>query len=213
MQFSSMSPVEIQFIRLYVTTLKREYYLLKSVIDLMHPTGLGVKSFTEATNMSLALDAMQKDFDTALHNIQKKDRIRKIKTVDGPTIEELTALFSLSFFKIVTTIEKDKTPVGTKITSDGWYSGKPNEWKKSFALYKNAPKDAGFVFPDLLSNFFNTLLKFFPFDKNYKKWHEGPINPTKKLWPPDDENEQYFENDVDDDGELPFNMFFDDDDD
>lgn len=210
-----MSPVEIQFIRLYVTTLRREYYLLKSVMDLMHPTGLGIKSFTEATNMALALDEMHKDFDAKLSRIQKKDHIRRINIPDGPTMAELTDMFSLSFFKIVTVEESGPGHANKEITSDGWYSGKPTEWKKSLALYKKAPKDAGFDLPDLLSNFFNTLIKFFPFDKNHKHWHEGPFGPTKKLWPPADEtneDEQYFEDDDDDDA-SPFNMFFDDDDD
>lgn len=215
MKFTGMSPAELQFIRLYVTTLRREYYLLRSVMDLMHPSGLGVKSFTDAANMAVELDEMQKDFEAKLSRIQKKDNLKKINIPVGPTMNELADMFSLSFFKLITVEETPTT--GEKIkTDDGWFSGKPTEWKKTIQLYKNTPKEFGFSFPDLLSNFFNTLIKFFPFEQNYKTWHEGPFGPTKKLWPPLDEyaeaDEQYFEDDEDEDnGMSQFDMFFDDD--
>lgn len=214
MKFTGMSPAELQFIRLYVTTLRRDYYLLRSVMDLMHPSGLGVRSFTDAANMAVELDEMHKDFETQLNRVQKKDKIKKINAPTGPTMDELADMFSLSFFKLVTVEEKPAT--GQKIkTDDGWFSGKPNEWKNTIQLYKNTPKDAGFSLPDLLSNFFNTLLKFFPADLNNKTWHEGPWGPAKKMWPPADEynpDDQYFDDDDDDDnGMSQFDMFFEDD--
>lgn len=214
MKFTGMSPAELQFIRLYVTTLRREYYLLRSVIDLMHPSGLGVKNFIDAANMALALDEMQKDFDAKLARIQKKDNLKKSNVSVGPSLDELADMFSLSFFKLVTVEEKSKT--GEKIkTDDGWFSGKPAEWKTTLQLYKNTPKDAGYALPDLLSNFFNTLIKFFPSAPNQKNWYEGPFGPTKKLWPPQgepaDEDAQYFDDGDDDDGMSQFDVFFDDD--
>ena len=217
MKFSGMSHAELQFIRLYVTTLRREYYLLRSVIDLMHPTGLGIKSFTDAANMAVELEDMHKDFEAQISRVQKKDKIKKTNVPPGPTMDELADLFSLSFFKLVTVAETPET--GKVKTDDGWFSGKPTEWKKTIQLYKNTPKEAGFSIPDLLSNFFNTLIKFFPLDQNHKTWHEGPWGPTKKLWPPLDEYsnsaEQYFEDDDDEDednGMSQFDMFFGDDD-
>lgn len=200
----------MQFIRLYVTTLRREYYLLRSVLDLMHPTGLGVKSFMDATKMALALEDMHQDFESQLNRIQKKDNLRKVKVQTGPTTDELADLFSLSFFKLVQVT--DGPAPGTKIkTDDGWFSGKPTEWKKALALYKGAPAKQEPTLPDLMSTFFNTLLKFFPFEGNTKKWHDGPFSP-KKLWPPaneyEDEDAQYFEDDDEDDS-SPFDMFFD----
>jgi hypothetical protein len=217
MKFSGMSPAELQFIRLYVTTLRREYYLLRSVMDLMHPTGLGIKSFTAAANMAVELDGMHKDFEAQLARVQKKDKLKKSNIPIGPTMNELADMFSLSFFKLVTV--EDTPETGKVKTDDGWFSGKPNEWKKTLQLYKNTPKDAGFSLPDLLSNFFNTLLKFFPSDLNHKTWHEGPWGPTKKMWPPANEynaDDQYFDDDDDDEddnGMSPFDMFFQDDDD
>jgi len=212
MKFSSMSPVEIQFIRLYVTTLRRDYYLVRSVMDLMSPNGLGIKSFTDATKMALTLDEMHSDFETQLNRIRRKDHIRKINLPSGPTPEELTNLFSLSFFKVVSVVDTAKSNEKIPI-NDGWFSGKPTEWKKTVDLYKKTPEDFGYKMPDLLSNLFNTLIKFFPFDSAAKKWYEGPFNPTKKVWPVEDEDEQYFDDDDDDFGMSQFDMLYDPDED
>jgi hypothetical protein len=207
-----MSPAEMQFIRLYVVTLRREYYLLRSVMDLMSPAGLGLKSFTDAINAAVALDDMHADFETQLSKIQKKNNIQKINVSTGPSIDELAEMFSLSFFKMITVA--DGPVAGTTVKNDdGWFSGKPTEWKKTLELVKSTPKDAGYYLPDLLSNFFNTLLKFFPFDKPANKWDENLFGPTKKLWPPPnkykDEDAQYFDDDDDDNGMSQFDMFFD----
>lgn len=168
--------------------------------------------------MALELEEMHQDFEAKLRRVQKKDNLKKINIPLGPSMQELADLFSLSFFKLVTVEETPAT--GSKVkTDDGWFSGKPTEWKKTIQLYKNTPKDAGFSLPDLLSNFFNTLLKFFPLDQQPKQWHENPLGPTKKLWPPLDEyasaDEQYFDDDDDDEddnGMSQFDMFFNDDD-
>lgn len=212
MKFSAMSPVEIQFIRLYVTSLRREYYLVRSVMDLMGPHGLNVKDFAAATNMAVTLQTMHDDFETALNCVAKKDNIRKINFPTGPTADELVDLFSLSFFKLVTVKDSAKTAGGEEKIDNGWFSGKPTEWKNSLQLYTSAPKNAGTYFPDLLSNFFNTLFKFFHFDAQHKKWNDDSFGTTKKLWPNNSlENfieDQYFDDD-DDTGMSQFDMFFD----
>jgi hypothetical protein len=220
MSFAGMSQAEMQFIRLYVATLRREYYLLRSVMDLMHPSGLGLKSFIDATNAAVALDEMHQDFEANISRIQKKRKMRKIAVPQGPTTDELADMFSLSFFKLVTVTEKpNETGVVDSVKQDdGWFSGKPAEWKKTLALYKNTPKSAGDNLPNLLSNFLATLLKFFPFEPGQKDWHKFPFGTTKKLWPPqnnyiEDEDEQYFDEDDEDDGMSEFDMFFGNDDD
>jgi hypothetical protein len=213
MKFSGMSPVEIQFIRLYVAAMRRDYYLLRSTMSLMHPSTLGVKDFASAANMAVELDDMHQQFEQKIEAIQKKDNIRKINVSNGPSVDELADLFSLSFFKLVTTEENDTGALIGK-TDSGWYSGKPTEWKKTFSLYKNTPNNAINALPDLLSNFLNTLMKFFPFETNYKKWHEGPFGAAKKLWPPEtneiEDYQQYFEDDEDyeEDDDNPFENFF-----
>lgn len=167
--------------------------------------------------MALGLDEMHKDFDSKINRIQQKKKLQKIRAPAGPTTDELADMFSLSFFKLVTVTEEPKTGNSVK-QDDGWFSGKPAEWKKTLALYKNTPKSAGDPLPNLLSSFLTTLLKFFPFEPGHKNWHEFPFGTTKKLWPPqgeyaEDNDEQYFEDDDEDDGMSQFDMFFDNDDD
>lgn len=210
--FAAMSPAEIQFIRLYVLALRRDYYLVRSVMDLMHPNNLGVRGFAEATSMALALEEMHGDFDKKITKLQKKHDFRRVKTLPGPSVGELADLFSLSFFKLVNVEEDAKSGKSVK-TDEGWFSGKPTEWKKTLSEYKQVLKNASPSLPDLLSNFFNAALKFFPFDLNHKKWQDGFPGHTKKMWPPgnkyEDEDAQYFD---DDDDDTPFDMFFNDDD-
>lgn len=211
LEFASMSPAEIQFIRLYITTLRREYYLVRSVVDLMHPSGLGLKSFSEATSVALGLAELQQDFDAKLRQLQKKNHPRTKFVSTGPTIDELADLFSLSFFKIITTGE---SPAGVKSAHNkGWFSGKPTEWKKTLQSYKDVPKNKTQSLPDLLTDFFSAALKFFPFDN--KTWLSNKSNLTKKIWPPDPNNwyDEIDDEDDDDDTSLnPFDWFFGDDD-
>lgn len=207
LEFASMSPAEVQFIRLYITTLKREYYLVRSVMDVMHPNGLGVKSFTAATKLALGLAEMQQDFDAKLRGVQKKNSLRTKFVSPGPTLDELADMFSLSFFKIITTVENESA--GKSYKNNGWFSGKPTEWKKTLYSYKDAPKNKAASLPDLLTEFFTTALKFFPFDN--KTWLSNKSNLTKKIWPPDSKNWYDDIEDDDDPSVDPFNWFFGDD--
>lgn len=201
MQFSGMSREELRFVRLYVTGLKREYACVKSVCHLMHPAGLGVKNFIDAVNVARGLDAMQQEFDSRLAAVQKKNKMRRANVAPMPTTADIVDLFSLSFFKVATVVKESSQP--SKVYSDGWFSGKPDEWKKTLLLAKDAPLSGGPTLPNLLSELFQAALKFFPFNPN--KWadHFG----TKKIWPEneknywdeDDDEPDYFDGPYDDD--------------
>lgn len=211
MKFTGMSPVEVQFVRLYIVTLRREYDLVRSVLDVMSPDGLSVKNFVAAVNISRGLHEMQRDFDSAISRIQKQKKIRKIDVPLGPTLEELVNLFSLSFFKLITV--EDATPETKEKTQhiNGWFSGKPEEWKKTLLSLKSVPKNKGTNLPDLLSNFFQTALKFFPFHE--KKWDLDDDFGVKKIWPAQNETNYYedYEDDDEDAGDnYPFDWLFDD---
>lgn len=211
LDLAAMSPSEVQFIRLYVTTLKREYYLLRSVIDLMSPHNLGIKSFIDAANASLKLAELQQDFEEQLRSVQKKNNMRTVLTHTEPTLNELADLFSSSFFKLITT---DENAVGQKVVdNNGWFSGKPIEWKKTLINYKEIPKDKISSLPNLLVDFFTAALKFFPFDNG--GWLSGQSNLTKKIWPPGPTNWYFDDEDIDEDEDdpNPFGWLFDDDDD
>jgi hypothetical protein len=210
LSLAEMSPSEVQFVRLYVTTLRREYVLLKSVLDLMHPDNLGVKSFTDATRMALGLAEMQQDFDGKIRRIQKQHSLRTMQLLPSPSLDELANLFSLSFFKLVTTAT---LPAGVKYNNEGWFSGKPTEWKKTLLQYKDVPKGKTNKLPDLLTDFFTAALKFFPFDNN--KWLTNKSNVTKKIWPPETKNWGVDDDEIEDDSFDfdPFDWLFGDDED
>ena len=126
----------------------------------------------------------------------------------GPSIDELADIFSLSFFKIITTVGSAPK---SKTDNKGWFSGKPNDWKKTLTSYKDVSKNKSQSLPDILTDFFTTALKFFPFDN--KTWLSDKPNLTKKIWAPDGKN-WHDEIDDDDDGTGdPFDWFFNDDDD
>lgn len=210
MQFAGMSPVEVQFVRLYVVTLRREYDMVRSVLHLMSPDGLNIKNFVEATNISRGLHEMQQDFDAALSRVQKKHKFRKVEVQTGPTLNELVDLFSLSFFKLVTVVKSEPEKHTQDKYYDGWFSGKPDEWKKTLLSLQGVPKNKGTNLPDLLSNFFQLAMKFFPFHSN--KWDADDLPGAKKLWPP--QNNLYdddYEDDESDDNNYPFDWLFDDD--
>jgi hypothetical protein len=207
MKFSAMSPAEIQFIRLYVSVLRRDYYVLRSVMDVMHPANLGVKNFVDATKIALKLEELQLDFDAKLRACQRKNKIRVRNVPAGPTLDELADMFSLSFFKLVVT-SHDKSGADKKVHQNGWFSGKPYEWKKTLNAYKGTPKEKTNSLPDVLTNFFAAALKFFPFDN--KTWSLEDSGLTKKVWPPKTNNwhlDEYDEED-DDQGAEPFDWLF-----
>jgi hypothetical protein len=207
LEFASMSPAEIQFIRLYVAALKREYYLLRSVMNLMHPGNLGIKSFAEATKVAVGLEELQQDFDAKLKQIQKKLRPRARYAPTGPTLDELADIFSLSFFKVITSVGGPET--GKHVDNKGWFSGEPAAWKKTLQNYKQTPKDKKQDLPDLLTDFFAAALKFFPFDN--KTWLSDQSHLTKKVWPPDPKDWHDEAHDEDDEDFNPFDWFFGDD--
>jgi hypothetical protein len=201
---AAMSPEERKFVRLYVQAMRRDYVLLRSVIDLMNPHGLGVKNFVDAVRLALSLSDLEDVFETNLRRLQRKHGMNHRRISAGPTTDELADIFSLSFFKVITTEETDDEKV---VNNAGWFSGKPTEWKKTFLMLQQLPKpEAANSLPELLSDIFTAALKLFPFHAN--KWQMPP--DTKKIWPPqntgwpvDDEFE-----DEDDDDENPFDWFF-----
>jgi hypothetical protein len=135
----SVSKTELEFIRVYVVAMRREYFLLQNVLALMHPDNLDVHCVVTATRIARELQAMHAEFDSTLHALESLHAFRKRNYSDGPTIDQLADLFTLSFFKVVT-----DTPTGKY--DDGWFSGEPGAWKKMLlsltpANSKHAPKN------------------------------------------------------------------------
>jgi len=192
---NNISKSEQQFIRVYVAAMKRDYHLLWSVLDLMNPTHLGVKEIVLAARMAKELQHMQADFDSELLVLQKKHRLKhKSFSLPAPTTEDLAELFTLSFFKVVTT-----TPKGKK-KDDGWFSGEPESWKEMAHTIQSIDVNK---LPKIIGAYMATLMKLFkPFDYG-SGMADVPVNPywqlpyaNKNNAKPYDE-EEYFEDDED----------------
>lgn len=209
--FVGMSPVEMQFIRVYVAAMRRHYADLRTVVDLMDPAGLGVKSFYDATTAALQLNEMQDEFDKAIAGIQKKHQVKTGKSKPFPTEDDIADLFGLSFFKLITTQKTPATATQQTWLQNGWFSGKPEEWQKTLKSYKSATKDSSPALPELLTECFNAFAKFFHLYNTFPK--NLPPNYGKKIWPKaaEDMYADYDDDDDTDDPDNPFEWLFDND--
>jgi len=209
--FVNMSPAEVMFIRVYVYALRRHYAALRTVVDVMNPDGLGVKDFHTATRLATNLAEMHGDFEASLLSLRKKHKFKSRQTVTGPTQDELADLFELSFFKLVTAQKAEKNNKTIVESHDGWFSGKPEEWKNTIKTCKNLPPAEEDLIPDLLSECFNAMAKFFHLHSKFHK--KFPPNSTKKIWP--DITDELDDGDDDEvaSPENPFDWLFDNDDD
>lgn len=160
-----MSTAEKQFIRTYVAAMRRDFSLLTSVMEFMHPDRLAVNDAVKATNMAVELQHMHADFETTLHNLPSTSgRLRKVVPV-GPSLDDLADLFTLSFFKVFTVLESDK--LGEQKKDAGWFSGKPDEWHQLFKqLAETEPQSTKKQSP-----VFNMFSKFFPQLELFKNFH------------------------------------------
>jgi hypothetical protein len=203
--FIGMSPAEAQFIRVYVSALRRHYADLRSVVDIMDPDGLGVKDFYDATNTALYLNRLQDDFDTAVESIQKKHQLKTVRSKPFPTEDDIADLFSLSFFKLITTQKSAPDALTKTVTQNGWFSGKPEEWQNTLKAYNNISKDKMADLPDLLSQFFNAFAKFFYLSNKFST--NLPPHYGKKIWPLAADNMYEDYDDDEDDADEPDNPF------
>jgi hypothetical protein len=193
---NNISKAERQFIRTYVAAMRRDYQLLWSVLDLMNPTNLGAKEIVPTARLARELRTLQAEFDGELMALQKKHRLKhKAIAPPPPTTEELAELFTLSFFKVVTT-----TPKGKK-KDDGWFSGEPESWKEMAHTIQSIDVNK---LPKIVGSYIATLIKLFkPFDYG-DGLSDAPVNPYWQL-PYGQKNhlkqydeEEYFEDDEED---------------
>lgn len=199
---AGMSPVAVQFIQTYVTAMRQHYDTLKGVVEIMNPGNLGLSDFYSATQTAVALNEMQQDFDNDLRALQKKHKMRVQTGSTSPTMDELADIFTLSFFKLITVKDASKKQDADTPSHTGWFSGKPNEWKNTLAMYKTAPKNSVPPMPDLMSGCLNAFMKLFKTQQDYL-----PPPYGKKIWP---QNKYDLDDDTGDDDEIgPFDWLFD----
>jgi hypothetical protein len=186
---NNISKTEQHFIRTYVAAMKRDYHLLWSVLDLMSPANLGVKEVVPAARLARQLQQFQADFDGELLALQQKHRLKhKSLSPPEPTTEDLAELFTLSFFKVVTT-----TPKGMAHTI------------QSIDVNK---------LPKIIGSYIATLIKLFkPFDAG-ADMTDAPVNPYWQLpFGAKNNSKQYDEEEYFDDSEDDDETEYEDDED
>ena len=208
--FAGMSPVEVQFIRVYVNALRKHYDVIRTAIDVMNPKELGVEDFNVATRVAVKMNDLHADFDIAIRKLHRKHKTptRPIKTI--PTEDDLADLFGLSFFKLIMKASVTDTPEQVVIPHEGWFSGKPNEWKNSLKAYKDVPQPAQHDLPiNILSQYLSIFSKLFHVNDALNK--KPPFGGSKKIWPTEQDffDEQLADDEIDA-PENPFDWLFGD---
>lgn len=207
--FAGMSPVEVQFIRVYVNALRKHYDTIRTAIDVMNPKELGVEDFNTATRVAVKMRDLHADFDDAIRKLHRKHKTptRPIKPV--PTEDDLADLFGLSFFKLVTKASITDKPEQFVIPHEGWFSGKPNEWKNSLKAYKEVPKPTqADLAANILSQYLSIFSKFFHINDTFNK--KPPFGGGKKVWPTEQDFFDEYQDDETDAPDNPFDWLFGD---
>lgn len=174
-----MSKAEKQFIRTYVAALRRDFNLLTSVMEFMHPDRLAITSAAKATEMAVELQHMHAEFEMTLHNLPSTGKFLRKTVATGPSLDDLADLFTLSFFKVFTVLENDKA--GGQKKDAGWFSGKPAEWYELFKQLDAVEHQSS----KTQSPVFNMFSKFFPQLSLFKNFHLAKPHDNLSLneWP------------------------------
>lgn len=178
-----MSPDELKFIRLYCFLLRRQYYEVRTVMSVMNPSTLGVRSPLQAAVVANQLARLGGDFDGAIENIKKKHKIKEKRVLHDEVafLNELADIFALSFFKVVAV--DANTAEHVTLVKDGWCSGEPSSWT-TYVDLSEGPQD------DYQKTIMSQILNFFSAITAWKK----PTLHYKKV-EPDEEREEYDEDD------------------
>lgn len=183
---SKMSVTELLFIHTYVKALRRDYDLLSTVMHVSHPDVLDLKDIVAATRFARRAHRLQDEFEDKLFSLPRVTQLPRYRVHSGPTIEQLAAVFALSFFKL---IKVHKTNVSEDMLQDnGWFSGEPAKWKTALMVMKDLLGQAPPKKPlpnELLTTCIQMLNHFFGganFTLNAEK--KFPTKSPKKMWPP-----------------------------
>jgi hypothetical protein len=150
---NKLSMVEVKFIKTYVSAMKRDYDVLKTVMHCMDPEKLGIHCIVQATDLAYKLQELQFDFDAGLRDVASRHKFKHVLVKPSPTIDETADLFTLSFFKVI-----EKTVKGSK--DEGLFSGEPDSWQAVFKSLQNANQHH--KLKNLLSFYTKAMFKFFP---------------------------------------------------
>jgi len=163
----TFNPIENRFIRLYVKAMQRDYHLLCNVMDVMDPDGLNVECVVEAAQVARGLVMLHDEFADKINKVSDAGSYRTRKVSTEPSAEELSSLFSLSFFKLMAKrsgVKKD----------NGWFSGEPATWQTAVASAAAAKSD---VLPDKLVGYLKTVQQLFTNHKLLEQPKHGKLPP------------------------------------
>lgn len=125
---------ELAFVKLYTTTLEREYDMFLSALTLMSARGLRISCPFQAAIAAHEMQQLHADFDAELAQLATKHQFpHKKDAVAHPTVEELTRIIQMSFFKLLKPAQPPAPP-----DDKGWFSGHPLDWEKAWVKTQKA---------------------------------------------------------------------------
>lgn len=194
-----MSPLERAFVKAYALALIRDADLMRCVVGLMEPDGLGLNDVAAAVVAATKLLKLEQEFSVKLAGVATQLQLpeKKLRKADQAQEQLLLDIFGLSFFKLSI---KDESSFLKKKYDAGWFSGKPAEWSNfltdsyggNIAKHATEKKESSSVF-DIFSKLFDAFLP-----KNLS---------SNKLWPPQQSHmflfysDDYYDEDDDEDEE------------
>lgn len=183
LDIAHMSPDELKFIRLYCFLLRKQYYEVKTVMSVMNPTNLAVRSPTQAASIARQLTTLGDNFDAAIEKIKKKYAVTEKRVLHDEMsfLNDLADIFALSFFKVVAIDSEDSTQVA--LIKDGWCSGEPASWTNYVENASGPQADYQKTVMSQILNFFSTITAWKKPTLHYKQVES------------DEEREEYDEND------------------
>ncbi len=126
-ELRNIPPAPLEFIRLYASTLKANYDEFFSAMQLMR-SDPGVVCPVRAAELAQQLQQMHGEFDQTIALIANRHQAVPKKSLPWPSLDALTQLLQISFFKLVVPHEGDN---GVEYEDKGWFSGHPLSWEET----------------------------------------------------------------------------------
>lgn len=197
-----MSDDEWNFIRLYCSAVRQDYYLMQIICALLSPD-FDIKKVNEAVRFGLQLQEQQEQVVQQIYDVGEKYG-HKRPTTDNAPYELIAEVFTKSFFKLIDSATKSVIVLDKKATQhDGWSSGNPADWQSAIHdmqeihVQKLQSKSAAeSILVSALFNLFSLLPKNFPLsnwghpdyaEEGYDDWDED-----SDYFDDDDDSAQYF---------------------
>jgi hypothetical protein len=132
---AKLSQAEKQFVKHYISALRRDFDKLRTAMCLSDPDIFGVVDIVKAAEMATEISDFGAEFETSVGQLVAKNRHHVRRIPAWPPIEAMSDLFCQSFYKTMTTLKQDKLKLFPKI--GGLYSGNPEDsWQHTVDMVK-----------------------------------------------------------------------------